>query len=63
MWINGQNIEVGRVDGKPIVVASRKLPQAVEQRLRRDYTPRLNDEDRLYTSDELITEGETSWLC
>ncbi|MEE9597388.1 MAG: hypothetical protein V3V96_11490 [Acidiferrobacterales bacterium] len=51
------------MDGKPIVVASRKLPQAVEQRLRRDYTPRLNDEDRLYTSDELITEGETSWLC
>ena len=42
---------------KAIVVASRKLPQAVEQRLRRDYTPRLNEDDRLYTSDELIEQA------
>ncbi len=39
---------------KPVVLVTRKLPQAVEDRLRRDYDPRFNDEDRLYTNDELI---------
>jgi lactate dehydrogenase-like 2-hydroxyacid dehydrogenase len=39
---------------KPIVVVTRKLPQAVEDRLRRDYDPRFNEQDRLYTTDELI---------
>lgn len=39
---------------KPIVLVTRKLPQAVEERLRRDYGPRFNEEDRLYPSDELI---------
>jgi len=39
---------------KPVVVVGRKLPEAVEARLRRDYAPILNPEDRLYTSDELI---------
>lgn len=39
---------------KPVVVVTRKLPPAVEDRLRRDYDPRLNEEDRLYTTDELI---------
>lgn len=43
---------------KPIVVVTRKLPQAVEDRLRRDYDPRFNDEDRLYTTDELIERAE-----
>ena len=42
------------MNDKPVVVVSRKLPQAVEDRLRCDYSPRFNDEDRLYTSDELI---------
>ncbi len=40
--------------GKPVVLVTRKLPDAVEARLERDYAPRLNAHDRLYTSDELI---------
>ena len=39
---------------KPTVVVTRKLPRAVEDRLRRDYDPRLNPEDRLLRTDELI---------
>jgi len=39
---------------KPIVLVTRKLPEAVENRLRRDYQPRLNPDDRLYSTDELI---------
>ena len=39
---------------KPVVLVTRKLPDAVEERLRRDYQPRLNPTDRLYSSDELI---------
>ena len=43
---------------KPIVLVGRKLPDAVEARLARDYRPRLNPDDRLYTSDELIALAE-----
>lgn len=39
---------------KPIVLVTRKLPQAVESRLQRDYEPRLNTDDRIYTADELV---------
>ena len=39
---------------KPVVLVGRKLPDAVEARLSRDYQPRLNPDDRLYTGDELI---------
>lgn len=39
---------------KPVVVVGRKLPDAVEDRLRRDYAPILNPDDRLYSSNELI---------
>lgn len=39
---------------KPVVLVTRKLPDAVEDRLRRDYDPILNPEDALYTSDEII---------
>ncbi len=39
---------------RPVVLVTRKLPEAVEDRLRRDYEPRLNPQDRLYESDELI---------
>jgi lactate dehydrogenase-like 2-hydroxyacid dehydrogenase len=39
---------------KPVVLVTRKLPEAVEERLRRDYTPRLNSDDRPYRPDELI---------
>ena len=31
---------------KPVVFVTRKLPEAVEQRLLRDYAPRLNPDDR-----------------
>ena len=33
---------------KPIVLVTRKLAQAVEARLERDYQPRFNPDDRLY---------------
>jgi lactate dehydrogenase-like 2-hydroxyacid dehydrogenase len=39
---------------KPVILVTRKLPDAVEERLRRDYDPRLNPDDRLYTEDEII---------
>ncbi len=39
---------------KPAVLVTRKLPQAVEARLSRDYDPRLNPEDRQYSSEELV---------
>jgi lactate dehydrogenase-like 2-hydroxyacid dehydrogenase len=39
---------------KKVVLVTRKLPQAVEDRLRVDYEPRFNQDDRLYTTDELI---------
>jgi lactate dehydrogenase-like 2-hydroxyacid dehydrogenase len=42
---------------KPIVLVTRKLPDAVESRLRRDYQPRLNPADRLYSSDDLIASA------
>ena len=44
--------------GKPVVLVGRRLPEAVEARLRRDYEPRLNEEDRLYPPDELIRLAE-----
>jgi lactate dehydrogenase-like 2-hydroxyacid dehydrogenase len=37
-----------------VVLVTRKLPEAVEARLRRDYAPRLNADDRPYAADELI---------
>lgn len=39
---------------KPVVLVTRKLPDAVEARLRRDYDARLNPTDRLYSRNELI---------
>jgi len=39
---------------KAVVLVTRKLPHAVEQRLSRDYDARFNSEDRVYTSDELV---------
>ncbi|AKH19486.1 2-hydroxyacid dehydrogenase [Sedimenticola thiotaurini] len=39
---------------KPVVLVTRKLPDAVELRLARDYDARFNQEDRVYSSDELI---------
>ncbi len=42
---------------KPAVLVTRKLPEAVEDRLMRDYEPILNPTDTLYTSDELIKKA------
>jgi len=39
---------------KPVVVIGRKLPEAVEARLVRDYRPKFNPEDRVYATDELL---------
>ena len=39
---------------KPVILVTRKLPDAVEQRLRRDYEPILNPDDTLYSSDTII---------
>jgi lactate dehydrogenase-like 2-hydroxyacid dehydrogenase len=39
---------------RPTVFVTRKLPNAVEDRLQRDYQARLNPDDRLYSRDELI---------
>lgn len=43
---------------KPVILVTRKLPDAVEERLKRDYEPRLNPDDRLYTKDEIIERAE-----
>lgn len=39
---------------KPVVLVTRKLPDAVEARLARDYNPRFNPDDRSYGGDEMI---------
>ena len=39
---------------KPVILVTRKLPDAVEARLKRDYETILNPDDSLYTKDELI---------
>jgi len=43
---------------KPVILVTRKLPDAVEDRLRRDYEPMLNPDDDLYTSDEIIERAK-----
>lgn len=43
---------------KPVILVTRKLPDAVEDRLLRDYEPTLNPDDRLYSSDQLISLSE-----
>lgn len=39
---------------KPVVLVTRKLPDAVEDRLRRSYAPRLNPDDTLYSAGDLV---------
>lgn len=43
---------------KPVVLVTRKLPDPVEERLRRDYTPLFNPDDALYSGDEIIKRAE-----
>lgn len=42
------------MNAKAVVLVARKLPQAVEDRLARDYDARFNSDDRVYSSDELV---------
>ena len=37
-----------------VIVVTRKLPDAVEQQLKSEFTARFNDSDRAYTTHELI---------
>jgi lactate dehydrogenase-like 2-hydroxyacid dehydrogenase len=43
---------------KPVVVVTRRLPAAVEARLQRDYAPRLNADDSVYSSEQLLQLAE-----
>lgn len=43
--------------GKPVVLVTRRLPAAVEDRLRREFEPLLNPEDRRYDAEELIARA------
>jgi lactate dehydrogenase-like 2-hydroxyacid dehydrogenase len=43
---------------KPVVLVTRNLPDAVVDRLRRDYNPILNPDDVLYSSDEIIERAK-----
>lgn len=43
------------MNGKPVILVTRRLPEAVQARLRRDYDARLNDDDTLYDRDSLVS--------
>ena len=43
---------------KPVILVTRKLPDAVEERLRRDYEPILNPDDELYSTEEIIDRAQ-----
>lgn len=45
------------MSSKATVLVTRKLPDAVEARLRRDYDARLNPEDRRYDGDEIVARA------
>lgn len=46
------------MEEKPKVVVTRKLPEAVEARLRRDYDPLFNPDDHVLSTDELVAWAE-----
>lgn len=43
---------------KPRILVTRKLPPAVEERLRKDYQPDLNGSDEIYGQEELIERAK-----
>jgi lactate dehydrogenase-like 2-hydroxyacid dehydrogenase len=43
---------------KPVILVTRKLPEAVENRLRQDFDPLLNTNDKLYSPDEIISRAQ-----
>jgi lactate dehydrogenase-like 2-hydroxyacid dehydrogenase len=48
------SLQYTAMGSKPKVVVTRKLPEAVEARLRRDYEPLFNTDDHVYSTDESI---------
>jgi len=42
---------------KPVILVGRKLPEAVEARLSRDYDAILNPDDTLYSADDLVAKS------
>lgn len=42
---------------KPVLVVTRRLPDAVEERIKRDYDVRFNAKDQLYSRDELLARS------
>lgn len=42
------------MNDRAVVLVTRKLPEAVERRLERDYQPMFNEQDRQYGRDELL---------
>ena len=45
---------------KPVILVTRKLPEAVEARLVKDYAPILNPDDKLYSAEELVDLSSTA---
>jgi lactate dehydrogenase-like 2-hydroxyacid dehydrogenase len=45
------------MDQKPTLLVTRRLPDAVESRIRNDYQARFNATDRLYSRKELLTQS------
>ena len=52
-----QDVNAERTDSRPTVYVTRTLPDAVEDRLRRDYDPRLNSTDALPTPADVIRDS------
>jgi hypothetical protein len=40
------------------VLVTRRLPETVEARLRRDYNARFNENDHLYSREEMLAKSE-----
>lgn len=45
-------------ENQPVILVTRKLPDAVERKLAEAFTPILNPDDKLYSSDELLGLAE-----
>lgn len=43
---------------RPVILVTRRLPEAVEARLLRDFEPRLNPEDRTLSAEEILARAE-----
>jgi lactate dehydrogenase-like 2-hydroxyacid dehydrogenase len=48
------------MSSKPSVLVTRKLPDAVHERLKRDYSVDLNLDDRLYDADEIVARANSA---